>query len=53
MPLHLLVFEQNHAACQFYAACGGVAVEHFDKAIPGGVVRPVLRYQWVDPHVLI
>ncbi|GAB4176881.1 MAG: GNAT family N-acetyltransferase [Roseiflexaceae bacterium] len=53
MPLHLLVFEQNHAACQFYAACGGVVVERFEKAMPGGVVRPVLRYQWVEPAQII
>jgi GNAT superfamily N-acetyltransferase len=53
LPLHLLVFEQNQAACQFYAACGGVVVERFDKAMPGGVIRPVLRYQWLEPRRLI
>jgi hypothetical protein len=52
--LHLWVLEQNAAGRAFYAARGGVEVEHVaDGPTPGGSTAPELRVAWPDPAVLL
>lgn len=52
-PLHLWVFETNHAARGFYDRFGGEVVTRRIKRMPGGGDIASLRYLWGDVEMLV
>ena len=52
-PIHLWVYEANHAARRFYDLLEGEITERQFRQAPGGRDLPLLRYLWRDPQRLL